>query len=77
MAGMVNMNEIQAPEPDKQHFMISESDDANLERIRQHALGTMHALSEGKGLVDPEYAKWSVFVGEIEAEQRKRDRLAE
>lgn len=69
---MVNINEIRAPEPDRQQLMISESDDANLERIRQHALGVMHALSEGKGLVHPEYAKWSVFVGEIEAEQRKR-----
>jgi len=55
--------------------MRSNSGDEELERIRQHALGRMFALSQGNGTVPPEYGGWSAFVGQIEAEQRRRERL--
>jgi hypothetical protein len=32
----------------------------------------MHALSRRKGPTHPDYAIWSKFVGEMEAEQLKR-----
>jgi hypothetical protein len=72
MAGMVNMNEIQPPDPDKRQLIISESDDPTLERIRQHALDMMVSICRGKRIAPPEYAGWSDFAGEIKAEQQKR-----
>jgi hypothetical protein len=63
-----------APDPIIRAEMIARSSSRGLEQIRQHALATMFALLEGKGAVPPDYAVWSAFVGEIEAEQRKRRR---
>jgi hypothetical protein len=52
--------------------MVFKSSNEELERIRQHALGRMRSLLQGTGNVPPEYVEWSSFVGEIEAEQRRR-----
>ena len=60
------------PRPEFRAEMISNSNNEELERIRQHALGRMVVLSQGTGTVPPEYAGWSAFVGDIEAEQLKR-----
>jgi hypothetical protein len=45
--------------------MIAHSSSEGLEQIRQHALATMFALSEAKGILSPECAVWSNFVGTI------------
>jgi hypothetical protein len=66
---MVNMQP--PPSPELQAEMISKAANEELEKIRQHALETMRALSKVKD-VSPEYAVWSAFVGDIEAEQHKR-----
>jgi hypothetical protein len=63
-----------APDPDIRAEIIARSSREDLEKIRQHALGTMFSLSQAKGTVPPDYAIWSAFVGEIEAEQRRRRR---
>ena len=60
------------PEASKRLEIISQSDNETLEKIRQHALATMHSLSKPKSVAPPEYQEWSNFAGEIEAEQRKR-----
>jgi len=60
------------PQPEYRAEMISNSSNTELERIRQHALGRMFALSQGIGTVSPEYADWGAFVGDIEAEQHNR-----
>jgi hypothetical protein len=62
-------------DPELRNKIILDSSTIDLENIRQHSLGTMHALSRGNP-VHPDYAIWSVFVGEIEAEQRKRGEIS-
>jgi hypothetical protein len=61
-----------APEVRKQ--IIAGSNNEQLEAIRQFALGRMHALSLETRPAHPDYATWDAFVGEIEAEQRKREK---
>jgi hypothetical protein len=63
-----------APDPIMRAEMIAHSSNEGLEKIRQHALATMVSLSEAKRTAPPRYAVWSAFVGEIEAEQRRRRR---
>jgi hypothetical protein len=58
-------------DPEVRKRIILDSSTVDLENIRQHSLGTMHALARGNP-VHPDYAIWSTFVGEIESEQRKR-----
>jgi hypothetical protein len=60
------------PEEKGRLEMISKSDNAGLEKFRQHALGRMDSLSQPGKTAPPEYQEWSNFVGEIEAELRKR-----
>jgi hypothetical protein len=54
-----------APDPSIRAEMIAHSSSEGLEQIRQHALATMFALSEAKGILSPECAVWSNFVGTI------------
>jgi hypothetical protein len=58
--------------PEVRKQMIVSSEDEQLERMREHALGTMDGLLHGTKPLHRDYAIWSEFVGEIEAEQRKR-----
>jgi hypothetical protein len=60
------------PNPDFRAEIIANSSNEDLEKIRQHALGTMFALSRGKSKESSDYAVWSTFVEEIEAELRRR-----
>lgn len=60
------------PDSERQAEIVAKADDEQLEKVRQHALGTMHALSQAGRTAPPEYAIWSALVGKIEAEQRKR-----
>jgi hypothetical protein len=59
-------------DPEVRRRMIGESDNEQLEAIRQHSLAKMNALLHGCGPAHNHYAIWSAFVEEIEAEQRKR-----
>jgi len=61
------------PDRERRAEIISKAGSEDLEKVRQHALATMHALSQAKGTFSPDYSTWSVFVGEIEAEQRRRE----
>ncbi len=55
MTNMIDISEFQVSEPDTRKRMSSESNEDNLEQIRQHALGVMNALSQGID-THPEYA---------------------
>ncbi len=72
MTGMKIYEIEPAPEASKRSEFISRSKSDRLEEMRQHALGVMHSLSQGRRTVPPVYMGWSDFVGEIEAELRKR-----
>jgi hypothetical protein len=61
-----------APNPAFRAEMIARSSSDDLDRIREHALATMLSLSYSKHTRSSDYAIWSAFVGEIDAEQRKR-----
>lgn len=45
--------------------MIAHSSSEGLGQMYQHALATMFASSEAKGILSPECAVWSTFVGTI------------
>jgi hypothetical protein len=62
-------------DPESRRQIIADANDAELQAHHQHALGTMHLLLKAArpGIkAHPDYAIFSAFVGEIEAEQQKR-----
>jgi hypothetical protein len=60
------------PEPEERAQIISKYDNETLEKLRQHGLGRMISPSQPGKTAPLEKQEWRIFVGEIEAEQRKR-----
>ncbi len=69
---MATPNTESPPSLEMQLEIISKANYQELEKVRQHALGAMQSLTQGKSRIPSGYGVWSFFVGKIEAEQRRR-----